>query len=317
MLLLGLTALMAASGLMIARASSFPVLYAGQGAHRIVIGGFWSLSAATAIRLVPQRRVPRALAILTVVTHWPRSSRPRWAATWGHRRLARRLLCLVPLAMVAFIWQCVSLPSMKSQRVPERQGKPCCVCSVARRYPFGLLACGLFFMGQFTLFTYVRPFLEIVTRGQPSGLSPDITGDWRRRFCRHAAYYDRSERPVLSDTGGYPFVNGRDCRNASAGRAPHRFSRRTVKPVGPAGDGSAHRLVDMDCADAARGMRRAGGGLMVAVIQLSIAPGQRQEARCLIVWDGAALCSERSVTFGRGRGASCFLSNTGDISAPR
>jgi hypothetical protein len=31
---------------------------------------------------------------------------------------------------------------------------------------------------------------------------PDITGDWRRRFCRHAAYYDRSERPVLSDTGG-------------------------------------------------------------------------------------------------------------------
>ena len=86
---------------------------------------------------------------------------------------------------------------------------------------------------------------------------PDITGDWRRRFCRHAAYYDRSERPVLSDTGGYPFVNGRDCRNASAGRAPHRFSRRTVKPVGPAGDGSAHRLVDMDCADAARGC---GGG---------------------------------------------------------
>ena len=34
----------------------------------------------------------------------------------------------------------------------------------------GLLACGLFFMGQFTLFTYVRPFLETVTRVSSSGL---------------------------------------------------------------------------------------------------------------------------------------------------
>ncbi|MBL0813166.1 MFS transporter, partial [Klebsiella michiganensis] len=35
----------------------------------------------------------------------------------------------------------------------------------------GLLACGLFFMGQFALFTYVRPFLEAVTGVSASGLS--------------------------------------------------------------------------------------------------------------------------------------------------
>jgi predicted MFS family arabinose efflux permease len=65
--------------------------------------------------------------------------------------------------MVAFIWQCVSLPSMKSQRAPQRQGT---VLRLFRRstVSLGLLACGLFFMGQFTLFTYVRPFLETVTR---------------------------------------------------------------------------------------------------------------------------------------------------------
>ncbi|SUI54878.1 Purine ribonucleoside efflux pump nepI [Serratia marcescens] len=34
-----------------------------------------------------------------------------------------------------------------------------------------MLACGLFFMGQFALFTYVRPFLETVTRVDSSGLS--------------------------------------------------------------------------------------------------------------------------------------------------
>lgn len=33
------------------------------------------------------------------------------------------------------------------------------------------MACGLFFMGQFALFTYVRPFLETVARVGPSGLS--------------------------------------------------------------------------------------------------------------------------------------------------
>ena len=62
-LLLGLTALMAASGVIIALASSFPVYMLGRALIGIVIGGFWSMSAATAIRLVPQRQVPRALAI--------------------------------------------------------------------------------------------------------------------------------------------------------------------------------------------------------------------------------------------------------------
>lgn len=62
-LLLGLTVLMAASGLIVALASSYAVYMAGRALIGIVIGGFWSMSAATAIRLVPQRQVPRALAI--------------------------------------------------------------------------------------------------------------------------------------------------------------------------------------------------------------------------------------------------------------
>lgn len=169
-LLLGLTALMAASGLMIALASSFPVYMLGRALIGIVIGGFWSMSAATAIRLVPQRQVPRALAIfnggnaLATVVAAPLGS--YLGATVGWRGA---FLCLVPLAMVAFIWQCVSLPSMKSQRAPQRQGT---VLRLFRRstVSLGLLACGLFFMGQFTLFTYVRPFLETVTRVSSSGL---------------------------------------------------------------------------------------------------------------------------------------------------
>ena len=43
-LLLGLTALMAASGVIIALASSFPVYMLGRALIGIVIGGFWSMS---------------------------------------------------------------------------------------------------------------------------------------------------------------------------------------------------------------------------------------------------------------------------------
>ncbi|WP_228288801.1 MFS transporter, partial [Klebsiella quasipneumoniae] len=111
----GLTALMAVSGMMIALASSYPVYMLGRALIGIVIGGFWSMSAATAIRLVPQRQVPRALAIfnggnaLATVVAAPLGS--YLGATVGWRGA---FLCLVPLAVVAFIWQCVSLPSMKS-----------------------------------------------------------------------------------------------------------------------------------------------------------------------------------------------------------
>ncbi|MCZ6319189.1 MFS transporter, partial [Escherichia coli] len=67
-------------------------------------------------------------------------------------------LCLVPLAIAAFIWQWVSLPPMESDKTQKLQRSVLRLFSVAI-VPTGLLACGLFFMGQFALFTYVRPFL--------------------------------------------------------------------------------------------------------------------------------------------------------------
>lgn len=170
-LLLGLTVLMAISGIVIAIAPNYPVYMLGRVMIGVVIGGFWSMSAATAIRLVPRHQVPRALAIfnggnaLATVVAAPLGS--YLGATVGWRGA---FLCLVPLAIAAFIWQCISLPSMENDKKQKPQG------SVLRLFrvsivPVGLLACGLFFMGQFALFTYVRPFLETVTNVASSGLS--------------------------------------------------------------------------------------------------------------------------------------------------
>ncbi|MGI1757715.1 MFS transporter [Serratia marcescens] len=170
-LLLGMTFLMAVSGLVIALASSYLVYMAGRAMIGIAIGGFWSMSAATAIRLVPQHQVARALAIfnagnaLATVVAAPLGSYLGTTVGWRGA-----FLCLVPIAVVAFIWQCVSLPGMNGNKAPASRG------TVLRLFArsvvsLGMLACGLFFMGQFALFTYVRPFLETVTRVDSSGLS--------------------------------------------------------------------------------------------------------------------------------------------------
>ncbi len=170
-LLLGLTILMAVSGIIVALAASYPIYMLGRALIGIVIGGFWSMSAATAIRLVPQNQVPRALAIfnagnaLATVVAAPLGS--YLGATVGWRGA---FLCLVPLAIVAFIWQCISLPPMESDNQRKPRGSVLRLFRVST-VTTGLLACGLFFMGQFALFTYVRPFLENVTRVSASGLS--------------------------------------------------------------------------------------------------------------------------------------------------
>lgn len=170
-LLLGMTVLMAVSGLIIALASSYLAYMAGRAMIGIVIGGFWSMSAATAIRLVPQHQVARALAIfnggnaLAMVLAAPLGS--YLGATIGWRGA---FFCLIPVAVIALIWQFISLPSMYPHKSRKSRGSLLRLFS-RRIVAVGMLACGLFFMGQFTLFTYVRPFLESVTRVDPLGLS--------------------------------------------------------------------------------------------------------------------------------------------------
>jgi MFS family permease len=78
--LLGLTLLMMLSGLMVAFAPTTSIFMAGRALVGVVIGGFWSMSAATVMRLVPEAAVPRA---------WP----PQWRQCAGdhHRGAAREL----------------------------------------------------------------------------------------------------------------------------------------------------------------------------------------------------------------------------------
>ncbi|PPA74444.1 MFS transporter [Achromobacter spanius] len=170
-LLLGLTALMAVSGATVALAPNYPVYMVGRALIGVVIGGFWSMSAATAMRLVPPRQVPRALAVfnggnaLATVVAPPLGSYLAAAIGWRGA-----FLCLVPVAALALAWQWVSLPAMQAEPPTRASGN---AVTLLKR-PFvalAMAACGAFFMGQFALFTYLRPFLETVTHVGVSALS--------------------------------------------------------------------------------------------------------------------------------------------------
>ena len=271
-LLLGLTVLMTISGMIIALASSYPVYMIGRALIGIAIGGFWSMSAAIAIRLVPPPQVPRALAIfnggnaLATVVAAPIGS--YLGATVGWRGA---FLCLVPLSIVAFIWQCVSLPAMKNDNVITPRG------SVFRLFRFpivsiGMLACGLFFMGQFTLFTYVRPFLETITRVNASGLSlilltigaAGFVGTLVVSTFLNAKFYPTLMAiPLLMAAIAVSLIMTGHSVWVVALLLGFWGMLATAAPTGW-WTWIAHTLPD----DA-----EAGGGLMVAVIQLSIALG--------------------------------------------
>ncbi|MBR9856480.1 MAG: MFS transporter [Gammaproteobacteria bacterium] len=160
--LLALTLLMTLSGVVVALAPNYAVLMIGRALLGVTIGGFWALSTATVMRLVPAASVPKALAVLNggnalaATIAAPLGS--FLEAFIGWRGV---FFCVVPLAAVALCWQMMSLPAMRAQ---HRSGA-LAVFRLLGRPPvaLGMAAMLFLFMGQFALFTYLRPFLEGVT----------------------------------------------------------------------------------------------------------------------------------------------------------
>ncbi|MBV4484532.1 MFS transporter [Pseudomonas sp. SWRI153] len=170
-LLLLLTAMMCASGLVVGLAPNYTVYMIGRALIGVVIGGFWSMSAALAMRLVPSASVPKALAIfnggnaLATVVAAPLGSYLGSVIGWRGA-----FFCLIPVALIALVWQWISLPALPAAPRKASAGNVFALFK-SRRVALGMFSAGLFFMGQFVLFTYLRPYLENVTRVDVSVLS--------------------------------------------------------------------------------------------------------------------------------------------------
>jgi predicted MFS family arabinose efflux permease len=170
LVLLAMTGLMILSGLMVAFAPNTAVFMAGRALVGVVIGGFWSMSAATVMRLVPEDQLPRALGLLNGGNALATTIAAPLGSFLGQYIGWRGAFFMVaPLGVLALAWQHLSLPALPAETSARRGG----VFRVLRRpqVPIGVAALAALFAGQFALFTYLRPFLEAVTQADVPTLS--------------------------------------------------------------------------------------------------------------------------------------------------
>ncbi|MFC4456664.1 MFS transporter [Deinococcus sonorensis] len=168
--LLSMALLMILSGAMVALAPNPLIFMAGRALLGVVIGGFWSLSTATLMRLVPHGDVPRALGLLNGGNALATTiAAPLGSFLGQYVGWRGAFFAVVPLGVLTLVWLFMSLPPMPS----ERDARGGSVFRVLRRpqVSLGMLAVTLLFLGQFALFTYLRPFMETVTRVDVSTLS--------------------------------------------------------------------------------------------------------------------------------------------------
>jgi predicted MFS family arabinose efflux permease len=156
-----LSLLLIASGAIVTFAPNYAVLMVGRALLGVAIGGFWSMSTATVMRLLPHDAVPKGLAMLNAGNAVAATIAAPLGSYLGEIIGWRgAFFFVVPLALLALVWQWISMPALPPR---GRKGRGN-VFRLLRRpqVALGMTAILLLFMGQFALFTYLRPFLETV-----------------------------------------------------------------------------------------------------------------------------------------------------------
>jgi DHA1 family purine ribonucleoside efflux pump-like MFS transporter len=160
--ILALTALLVLSNVLAATATNLPVLIAARALLGVALGGFWSMAAALAMRLVPDHLFARAMSgILTGVSVATVCAAPVGAYMgdlWGWRSA---FMAATAVSVVTLAAQCVTIPALPPKDNPnvkilfELLGRT--------NVRVALLAVLLVISGHFAGFTYIRPFMEQVT----------------------------------------------------------------------------------------------------------------------------------------------------------
>lgn len=160
--LVAMTAFMLASLVLVAAAPNFAVLMLGRALLGICIGGFWALATAVIMRLVPESEVPRALALMyggqAIAAAFAAPVGSYLGGIFGWRAV---FWALTPIVAANLVWHVIALPSLPAG---QRQDFRTMFGLLKRPYFLrGLIASMLSWGSAFTMFTYLRPFLEQVT----------------------------------------------------------------------------------------------------------------------------------------------------------
>ncbi|MCB1447907.1 MAG: MFS transporter [Rhizobiaceae bacterium] len=269
--LLAFSLLLVVSGLIVTFAPIYTVLMAGRALLGVAIGGFWSLSTAIVMRLVPEDAVPRGLAMINAGNAVAATvSAPLGSLLGDYVGWRGAFFLVVPLALLALTWQWTGMPSLP----PRGRRGPGNVLGLLlrRQVALGMTSIFLLFMGQFALFTYLRPFLETVTGVDVSTLSTllllmglaGVAGTWAIGHLLETRLYGLviAIPVVMALLAAAMIAFGSSAMAVTALLVGWGFFG-TAAPVGW-GTWLSRALRD----DA-----EAGGGLQVAVIQLAITLG--------------------------------------------
>lgn len=153
-----------------AAAESYGLLLVSRVLVGIVIGGFWSIGAGLADRLVPARSVGRATAVifsavpLGSVLGVPAGTLIGDLAGWRTAFVVLGALSAAVLAALA-----LTLPRLPA----ERATRPAVLVGLLRGVDtrFALAATFLIVLAHFGAYTYITPFLEQVTEVGPGAIT--------------------------------------------------------------------------------------------------------------------------------------------------
>ncbi|TPK05960.1 MFS transporter [Mesorhizobium sp. B2-5-9] len=169
------TVVLVVSGLAITFAPTYPVFMFGRALIGVSIGGFWSLSTAILARIVSRDDLPRAIAMLQGGTAFATVvAAPLGSFLGGLIGWRSAFFIVVPIGLTAIVWQLAVLPSMPAEE-PVSAGRMVGLLG-NRAFAIGMAATTLAFMGQFSLSTYLRPFLEGITGLDVNTLSMVLLG---------------------------------------------------------------------------------------------------------------------------------------------
>ncbi|ARP68114.1 MULTISPECIES: MFS transporter [Mesorhizobium] len=157
------------SNLLVAVGSSLPVLLAARVMLGIALGGFWSISASLAIRLVPNHLLPRAMSIILAGVSVALVCVPAFGAVVGGSLGWRVAFTLT--AVLNAVTLLVLLLTMPTLPPVEMAGfRSLLDAAKDPTIKVALLVVLLVASGHFTSFSYIRVFLETTPKLGTNGI---------------------------------------------------------------------------------------------------------------------------------------------------
>ena len=205
LVLLTLSMLLIASNLLVAFAPGLTAMLAGRVLLGIALGGFWAMSAAVTMRLVPEALVPRALSMIfsgvaaATIVAAPVGSYLGDMIGWRGV-----FLIAAGLGVATLVAQLVTLPSLPPNGLTRL--RTLVEVLVRPGVGFGMVAAMLVFTGHFAFFTYIRPFLETVTGVGIAAVSAILLGFGVANFLGTAGAGFLLERSLRLTLTAMPLV---------------------------------------------------------------------------------------------------------------